>query len=202
MPRPLVSLLAALAACTTMDGTMEGEDVRGAQDAFYDTELYQIGAFRYRIFAVLVTSAYDGCEGLEALEEAEGTCSILCGDLHELALEHLTGDTLWTLSLLFATTTEVEQDYEWNDATSEASFSASLTRTDTTALFDPEACEELCGEDRQLMPSESWTATGGSGTIKHWKEDEGLRGRYEATFRHGEVEGRFDASFCPGMFWQ
>ena len=49
-----------------------------------------------------------------------------------------------------------------------------------------EACEELCEEDRQLMPSESWTATGGSAEIRHWKEEEGLRGRYEATFRHGD----------------
>jgi hypothetical protein len=183
-----------------MDGTVEGEEVRGAQDAFYDTEVYQVGPFRYRLFAVFVTSAYDACEGLDLLEEVDGICAEQCADFNEIANEHLTGDTLWTLALLFSTTTEVEQDYKYDVTGEDASFSAALYRVDIADLYEREPCMEACEED-DLMPSDSWTARGGSAAIRGWNEDGDLRGRYEARFRDGDVEGRFRADFCPGLFW-
>lgn len=182
-----------------MAGTMEGEEIAEAQDAFYDTMMYQMGVHHYRLFAVFVTSASDGCEVLDRLERMEGSCGAQCLEIVEIAEDHLSGRALWTLGLLLATTGEADQDYEWYDSIEEASFSASLDRTDLLDVYDRAACKAAC-LDEDLMPVETWIATGGSVKVRHWREERHLRGRYEITFEDGTVEGSFDAEYCPGLF--
>lgn len=197
------TLLCLVAACgpAHLGGTVDGEPVGGARDAFYDSLSVDLGPLSYDAHVVVITNFADGCEVFEEFTETfEPNCEERCEAYLEIAeTYHLRGESLWSATLYANTSDGVDAEFDLDPAVGDGEFSASFAIWDGEPLQDVDACEEAC-KDNELLESD--VEDGEDGVLTLEEGDELLRGRFEVDFGGDDaVSGSFAARPCDMENW-
>lgn len=198
-------LLATLFACAPVrvGGIVDGEPVRGASDAIFDTVDVDYGWFgSWRGTIVLLTEFPDACEVYEALYDVEPTsCDDLCEEYIEVVEAHgLRADHYWSTVIAINTASGEEGTFDLDQDLGDEEFALGLYDYDNVPLQGADACEEACKDEDLLVPD---IEEGEDGELEIDRADHDVvQGRFEVEFGGDDrLDGAFSARPCDMDDW-
>ena len=194
----------ALAGCgdgISVQGTVDGQEVMGARDAFYDS----VEFFGIDVTVVGIADFESSCEVFEGLLDNEETqCDERCEDYIALLEERpIPEDEAFSIILVANVGVGAVGSYDFaNQALNEDTFDGSYSVYDTSPLATLEACIETCEDDGafELLDTDTTDATGGSLEILS-ETTESLKGEFSLQLDGDALEGTFDATPCEISDW-
>lgn len=200
----LVSLSSLFVACgpAHLGGSIDGDGVGGARDAFYDTVGVDLGPLgEYELLIVLVTDFADGCEVFEEISNTlEPACDERCDDYLDIAeTYHLRSDRFWSTTFSVNTSDGVDRTFDYDTDLGDGEFTTSFSGWDGAPLQDAAACEEAC-EDGDLLAPE--VDDGDDGELELEEDGDLIRGRFDVSFGGDDgLSGSFAAHPCDMGDW-
>ncbi len=196
-------LVTSLAACgpASVGGSVDGERVGGARDAFYDTLRLDFGPFgELEYLVVMVTDFDEGCAVFEEFFDiVEFSCDDLCDEYVDVAEQYRLDARQWSLALVVNTSDGIDGAFDLDDELGDGEFTASFTSWDTAPLRDPTTCEEAC-EDGELLDSD--VDQGEGGTLELAEDEDRIKGRFELELGGDDrLDGSFTATECDMADW-
>lgn len=183
----------------SIGGSIDGERVGGARDAIWDELTLDLGVLgEWTSTVVMVSDLPESCELLEAMDDAFAFgCEERCDEYLEVfdAFD-LRADSYFILTLYANTSESIEGEFTFDDQPEEGEFNGSFATWDTTALRDPDLCEEACKEG-ELLEANTEVIEDGALDLSSLDKDDELRGRFELDFGGDDsLGGGFAARSC------
>lgn len=197
-------VLLSLVGCgpASLHGTIDGERVGGARDAFYDTVGVDLGPLgEYELLVVMLTDFADGCEVIEAFAEAnEPSCEERCEEILGISEDfRLGGDRFWGTTFSVNTSDGIDGRFEHDGDLGEGEFTSSFSLWDGEPLRDADACEDAC-EDGELLVAD--VENGEDGELELEQDGDVIVGRFDVSYGGDEgMKGSFVAQPCDMGEW-
>ena len=197
-------LLLALAACgpASVSGSVDGERVGGARDAFYDELVIDLGPLgEFTFVAVFVSDIPDACQVFEEVfETIEPVCDDRCDEYIDIADTFGLGhDEYWALAMVFSADGSIDGEYDYDADLSEDEFTAAISRYDTSVLQDAGTCEDACEDGELLLPDDE---DGNSGVAELERDGDELKGSFDIDLGGDDrLKGSFRATECDITDW-
>ena len=198
--------VAGLGGCTSeasVRGQVDGEEVRGGSDAYFDTIEADLGVVTVSLTVIAVTDFRNACDVFEGfLDNEETSCPERCEDYLEVVDElGVSTSGGWQVTMLANTSGGKVGSYDHQAIPAIVdTFSASYATYDTEALSDQEACERAC-EGGAIIDGDDVSARGGDLEIEEESEDR-LIGSFVLDMEGSDtLEGSFRAKPCDTSDW-
>lgn len=197
------TLLLTLSACSnSVNGSVNGDGVNFARQAYFDVYEYDLGWLgQYYFTGVLLSDVGSSCDALEELSDAlsEGDCEERCEDYAVAADTYLGSGDHWTVYIgaWEEDASDIVGEYSYSNDTEEGTFGASYTRFNASLAQDQDACEDACEEGDDLLSADDETGEDGVFIIESHEPNVRMTGEFELDFGgEDRLSGNFDASPC------